>query len=371
MRSAFKAGLFGTFRKAGLAVAVRNSAWRRRRLAILCYHGISMADEHEALPALFVTPALLRRRLEHLREGGYRVLALDDAVRRLARGTLPPRGVVLTFDDGTRDFAREAVPLLHEFGVPATVYPTTYYADRGQPIFDIALVYVLWRGRWAEADLLEFTGGVRPSGASTSSRHIFAALAIRAHAIDGGLGADAKDELLRRVAARVGVDYDAVVATELFQAMSVEELRALPRGLIDVQLHTHRHRVPDDPALFDREIADNRAFFTHAGVESSGVHFCYPNGDTTPMTAARLRRLGMHSAVTCRPGLARPGVDPMRLPRFVDHGAAGDATFEAWVSGAAEFIPRRRRYRAAAEGTPAAWPSGALVPLLHGLGLPP
>src|SRR5829696_372525 len=94
----------------GLNAIVRESAWRNARLAILCYHGISFRDEHEALPALYVDRLFFRRRLEHLRSGGYNVLPLAEALDRLFSGNLPPRSVAVTFDDGTRDFAELAVP---------------------------------------------------------------------------------------------------------------------------------------------------------------------------------------------------------------------------------------------------------------------
>src|SRR2546426_5909134 len=104
------------FRAVGGLKWVAASGWRRQRLLILCYHGVSLQDEHEWDPKLFVTPAFLRRRFEILRDGGYAVLPLDEALTRCANGTLPPRSVVLTFDDGLSDFARVVAPMLAEFG---------------------------------------------------------------------------------------------------------------------------------------------------------------------------------------------------------------------------------------------------------------
>src|SRR3970040_1656437 len=83
---------------------IADSSWRRNRLLVLCYHGVSLQDEHEWNPELFVTPAFLRRRFEILREKGYSVLPLDEALAHCASGTLPPRSVVITFDDGLSDF---------------------------------------------------------------------------------------------------------------------------------------------------------------------------------------------------------------------------------------------------------------------------
>src|SRR4029077_19879262 len=103
------------------------------------------SDEHEWNEELYIPPVLLRRRLRHLRARGYNILPLAEACDRLGKGTLPPRSVALTFDDGAVDFASRALPILREFDVPATVYLTTYYSDARLPVFDVVLSYVLWR----------------------------------------------------------------------------------------------------------------------------------------------------------------------------------------------------------------------------------
>ena len=49
---------------AGANAAVRASAWRRARVAIFGFHGVARRDEHLANPALYLSPARLRARLE-------------------------------------------------------------------------------------------------------------------------------------------------------------------------------------------------------------------------------------------------------------------------------------------------------------------
>jgi peptidoglycan/xylan/chitin deacetylase (PgdA/CDA1 family) len=355
----------------GVSALVAASAWRRSRLLILCYHGVSLGDEHEALPELYLPPTLFRRRLELLRARDCSVLPLGEALARLREGTLPPRAVALTFDDGTQDFAARAVPLLREFDVPATVYVSTYYCGRGQPIFDTALRYVLWRGRRSGADLGDLAGRrTLPVASDADVQPVWDALYGHAHA--NAMSADAKDALLRRVAGRVGVDYDAFLETGMFQVMTPGHIRELPRDLVSVELHTHRHRLPSARAEFAREIADNRAHLLPLGVHRAR-HFCYPNGEYRADAAAWLHDLGVESATTCVPGIVSRATDPMLLPRFVDTCEVADATFDAWVSGVGGLLPRRRAYRldtdrlrGAAAGPGAAAPAASR----HGLGLP-
>src|SRR5579863_2423205 len=100
MRKILRRAALTTLRRAGVFDLVENSAWRRQRLLILCYHGISQEDEHEWWPGLFVSPQHFERRMNILRKKQCTVLPLGDALERLYRKDLPARSVALTFDDG-------------------------------------------------------------------------------------------------------------------------------------------------------------------------------------------------------------------------------------------------------------------------------
>jgi peptidoglycan/xylan/chitin deacetylase (PgdA/CDA1 family) len=311
----------------GLSGALARTAWRAARLCILCYHGLSIDDEHLALPELYVTEEQLRRRFETLARGGYAVLPLAEAVRRLAAGSLPPRCLALTFDDGTRDFALLAAPLLQEYGFPATVYVTSYYSDKGWPVFDTAMRYMRWRA--ARAGLPEI-----------SEAHDTAA----SHPIEaGGHGSGArKQEALWAAAARARIDFESFLAKDQFKIMTAAQLAALPPHLVDVQMHTHRHRTPRDAGLFRRELEDNRRSLARALGARPFTGFCYPSGDYAAMFLPWLAEEGVEIAVTCAPGLASAASHPLLLPRYFDTSLTSDAAFLAMIDGVADLTPRRR-----------------------------
>jgi peptidoglycan/xylan/chitin deacetylase (PgdA/CDA1 family) len=333
-------------KSAGVFAVVRDSAWRRRRLLTICYHGVSMDDEHEWSPTLYITQAKLRERLQSLRDGGYTILPLSEATRRLFDGTLPPRSVALTFDDGAVDFERRALPVLREFNVPATLYLTTFYCVSRQPVFDTILSYVLWKGRDSSADVSSLCASPEALTVATDAARKKTRNALHDYATREQMSAEEKNDLVARLAAMLGVDYDAIVARGTLQIMTPDSVRALPADLVDVQLHTHRHRTPRDHALFVREIRDNARLIRELrGSANPLEQFCYPSGDYAGEFFDWLRECDVRYATTCVPGLATKDSDPMLVPRFIDTMAQSATVFEAWTSGVAALLPRKAEYQ--------------------------
>jgi len=87
-------------------------------LPVLMFHSLENGESPVSFP-----PNLFRRGMARLREQGYRVLSLDDAVDHLQRGlAFPSCSAVITFDDGYRSVYEEAFPVLQRLGFPATVF---------------------------------------------------------------------------------------------------------------------------------------------------------------------------------------------------------------------------------------------------------
>lgn len=113
------------FHPAQRAVPGRNAS----ALPILMYHGIS--DEPERGSAYFkvnTSPTMFDRQMAFLKERGYQTIALSEAVRLLNRRQSPGRKhVVISFDDGYRNFYTHAFPILQKYGFSATMFlPTSY-----------------------------------------------------------------------------------------------------------------------------------------------------------------------------------------------------------------------------------------------------
>lgn len=331
-----RVGLLAAANTSGLSRLIGASGWRRNRLLILCYHGISDSDLHQWNPLMFMVAEAFRRRLQLLRDAKCNVLGLGEALTRLEHGTLPARSVVLTFDDGFADFHRLAWPILSEFGYPATLYLTTYYMIRNMPVFDPALDYLLWRGRDKQLDWPEVVQ--QPVLLDPAGRQVMRN-ALQVHAWKMKLTAAEKDGLLQNLATRLSFDYDAFRRSRVLSLINEDEVRQLAAAGADLQLHTHRHRNPAHQSGFSREIVDNRDCMAALGLHPE--HFGYPNGVRGTRDPQWLRELGIKSAAACHTGLAAPDSDFHSLPRVVDCFPLGQTEFLAWIYGSAAMLPRR------------------------------
>ncbi len=113
-----------------------DGVWRHVRVPILMYHYISTppanADNYRV--NLSVTPDQFRDQMRYLAENGYHTVTLDDVLFALNQGrALPPKPVVLTFDDGYTDIYKNAFPILEEFGFVGTFFIVTGWIDERNP----------------------------------------------------------------------------------------------------------------------------------------------------------------------------------------------------------------------------------------------
>lgn len=74
---------------------------------------------------LYVDKSTFASQMDYLVGKGYTSMTLPEVVADLASGQLPAKPVVLTFDDGYRDFYSQAYPILREKNLKATVFLIT------------------------------------------------------------------------------------------------------------------------------------------------------------------------------------------------------------------------------------------------------
>jgi peptidoglycan/xylan/chitin deacetylase (PgdA/CDA1 family) len=336
MLSLVKSLLYKGSRFSGLNALLLRSPWRTQRLLILCYHGISLDDEHEWC-GLYMPAEVFRSRLEQLKAARCNVLPLDTAVELLKKGGLPPRSVVITFDDGFYDFKALAWPILREFQFPATVYLTSYYSEYNVPVFDLMCQYMLWKAR--ERDFAWPEMGVEQVRLTAKNAFPVTSL-IRDACRRRRLSGPEMNEILKDLARRLGLDFDTFCRRRTLHIMTPAETAELARQGVDFQLHGHWHRVSRSRRIFENELRQNKLSMERCGVHAP-AHYCYPTGLRLPEFHDWLAEMGVRSATTCDMGFASLHSDVYALPRLLDAPSLSSDEFSAWLSGLAAWIPRR------------------------------
>jgi peptidoglycan/xylan/chitin deacetylase (PgdA/CDA1 family) len=123
----------------GLASAPEAPHGDSLRVPILVYHSVAPHDpgETETQRAYRVSPERFEAQMEILRDAGIAVVPLARLVAALLDGEpLPPRSVVLTFDDGWANQYRHAFPVLVRHGYPATFFVFTNPIGRDTRFMD-------------------------------------------------------------------------------------------------------------------------------------------------------------------------------------------------------------------------------------------
>jgi glycosyltransferase involved in cell wall biosynthesis/peptidoglycan/xylan/chitin deacetylase (PgdA/CDA1 family)/SAM-dependent methyltransferase len=101
---------------------VKPAAARAFSVPILAYHRIALGGP-AALQRYRITPDLFAAQMEALHRAGYRTVDLGTWIGAMARHEpLPGQPIILTFDDGYRDFLTAAIPVLRVHDFLATVF---------------------------------------------------------------------------------------------------------------------------------------------------------------------------------------------------------------------------------------------------------
>ena len=100
---------------------------RGPRVPILMYHSVSEQSGPRRHPYFDTntSPEIFAQHMTFLRESGYSSVGISTALDFVREGRRSEKLVVITFDDGYRDFYTGAFPILQENGLSATVFLVT------------------------------------------------------------------------------------------------------------------------------------------------------------------------------------------------------------------------------------------------------
>ncbi len=296
---------------AAVYLALRLTGRRRSGIPILMYHQIGRPVPGVRTTQECVSPGRFARQMAALTAAGYRTVSLADLARALRETPhrLPPRAVVITFDDGLVGQFTEAFPVLQRHELSATFFLIAGHV-----------------------------------GAAGASQH----LGFERPAPEGWQPFGWQE-------ARVLAERGMLIGSHTISHRSLGALDA-------AEARTEIHR--------SREILRSRigvpvTVFAYP-FGSAAYH------DVTAATREQVARAGYVAACTTRVGTNRPGADPLALRRLPVDEADGAFRIRCKLAGAYDWVgwvkdrwqrtvPRKAHHRVDV-GAPAAEDTAAMRP---------
>jgi peptidoglycan/xylan/chitin deacetylase (PgdA/CDA1 family) len=300
-------------KNAAVRAAVGAGRWlHRRKATVLCYHNFHPQDA-----------AQFRWQCDYLRKH-HRVISMRELTQLLLNGdSAPPNAVVLTVDDGHRNFYTCAFPILRDYGFPATMYLPTAFLDRteGQEwLWFDRFTYAFRHLPLGPVEAPPLKPGEAPTSFLLDSEDARAAASLKVASSAQWLASTDRDAYCDRVAEAFGVSIPETPPEE-FAPSTWDEVRLMARSGIEFGGHTVTHpilQIVATPEELKFEIAYSKSRIEQE-LQVRVEHFAYPSGRAEEISAAAkeaVKEAGFATAVTTMRGQVGQGDDPLWLRRI-------------------------------------------------------
>jgi peptidoglycan/xylan/chitin deacetylase (PgdA/CDA1 family) len=283
-------------------------------VAIVMYHSVmnNPSSAEMTLGGIIHSSQVFRGQME-LVARHFNAVSLDDVLLFLtANKTLPPRAVVITFDDGYADNYQAANDILKPLGIPAVFYVTVDCVERQRLPWPSLLRHAFLTSKqdnWFELDGKQWALGSteqRTQAFNRASEHC------------SKLSGRPQDEYVESLRQQLGTDPPRPLPRLM---MTWEEVRGLARSGHTVGSHTLTHPnlayITENEARTELLGAKNKL---EQELAAPVIHFSYPCPALQPhwgdRTVRASREIGYRTAVTTNGGLVRRHHDPLSLRRI-------------------------------------------------------
>lgn len=237
------------------------------------------------------TPRLFERQLRYLARYCSPVGADQVSAALSGRHVLPPRAVLVTFDDGYRDFAECAWPLLKQYRIPCVLFVATAFpTDTSRLFWWDALWQLVTRTR--QTKLVYAAASVVSLETDAQRTHAYAVLSewLKTQS------PDARRRWLQVHSERLQVK---PAMTPGAQVLAWDELRGLARDGLVVAPHGRNHELLDqvDDATLHCEVSGSRDDIARE-IGACPPLFAYPNGNFDARAPRVLGQTGYACAFT-------------------------------------------------------------------------
>ncbi len=292
------------------------------KYVILCYHRIGAGG----IPYYSELPAHEFEKQMRFLSAHYRILPLERLLNEMGDSSAKTQGVALTFDDGYRGLYNEALPILTQYKIPATVYLTAGAIESGDPawydkIFLTLLVY--------PRDFLEIQLDSPRRFALPSKQARLAAAVEIVSKLRRVSDAERRARCVE-LENQVALPADGLAD----RMLNWNQVREMQRNGIEFGAHTMTHPALTrlEPQEAERELRESKQLIEER-LQTPVQDFAYPFGqpwDCSPELEQVIARCGFRSAVTTSWGINRTGANPfgLRRPQIGQEGSLSLYAFQ-------------------------------------------
>ena len=273
---------------------------------ILTLHHVrpDTAAEFSPNAHLSVSPEFLEQTIQFLQKREYALVSIEEARKRILSGDRSKRFAAFTFDDGYRNTAEIAAPILRKYGVPYVVYFATGFVERTACNWWEGLELAISNNDELKlkAPAVELALKCKTSEEKNIAYdHLVEVFTNQVDEFD-------QARTLRGLCPK---SYEQLLVRMNNDMMAWQEIKDLQNDpLCTIGAHSIDHhalaRLSIDRAV--REIEDGTAIM-HKHLGKRPKHFAYPYGYKAaagPREFEFVRKAGFETGVTTRPGLIFP-----------------------------------------------------------------
>jgi len=276
-------------------------------LSVLSYHRVDRLAACPMLsPRVTVTPEAFEQQMSFLATN-YHAISMPELIDTCRnKGTVPPRSVMVTFDDAYHDFAEHAWPILKRHDIPATLFVPTAFPDHPERVFWWDWLHHAVHTTARNA--LEGPIGLLPLETETQRNRTFSRL--RDH--------------VKTLPHEVAMGWVEATCAQLnvsppeSRILSWDQLRRLSGEGVTLGAHTRNHPMMNHiaPERARAEAVDSLRDLQREIGRALPI-FAYPGGGFNDEVVHGLKREGFMLAFTTIRGINQfPGADRLRLRRL-------------------------------------------------------
>ena len=301
-----------------------------KNIKVVMYHGI--VDDNETVQCWWhLKKSKFIKQINYIKKF-FSIISLDQACNILSGNEiLSANSVVITFDDGYRNYLTHALPLLKENNIPSTLFIPVGPVENKELIWADQLYLTLYLSDINIIDLTHISLGFWTAG--TEKKKIITIMSII--------------ELLKKLSVnerrgKIKEIYNTIdfslnedtIEMSPFLLLSPEEIVLLSKeSLVIIGSHavTHEPLTSLSPESADEEINESKKYLEKL-ISKRIDHFCYPAGFHNELIKCTVEEAGYKTAVL--DNIYQNKTDDLyRIPRIGIGAFDSDAFFECQVNG--------------------------------------